>query len=218
MGTIRVTGEGSLRLRPDTVRLTLILTGRSMDYAEALKASSESVEELRSSVSAFGFERSDLKTLSFDVNTEYESYREDDVYKQRFAGYSYRHALKLEFPADNDRLGAVLGTLTATSAHPELSIGYTVSDEERAKNDLLRDAVRDARDKAATLAGAAGLRLGEISSIDYSRARIDFEVRPVNRLAADTVLAKAAPLAMDIEPDDVSVSDTVTIVWTTEEA
>ena len=217
MRTIRVTGKGQIKLRPDTMRITMTLSALCKDYGEALRRSSEETEMLRDVISAFGFERTDLKTLSFNVETEWESYRdENDDYRQRFAGYRFDHILKVEFESDNDRLGKVLYALANCAVSPEFRISFTVKDPESAKNLLLGKAVTDAREKAAVLSGAAGVTLKEIQSIDYSWGEIEFEYRLMN----GTVLAEkclAAPMAagcgMEIEPDDIEVSDTVTVVW-----
>lgn len=100
MRTIRVTGKGQLKLRPDTTRITMTLEGVYPDYGETLCHSSEDTEALKDVLSGFGFTRTDLKTLNFSVDTEYESYREREVYKQRFIGYRFQHMLKVEFPSD----------------------------------------------------------------------------------------------------------------------
>ena len=78
----------------------------------------------------------------------------------------------------------------------------------------------DAKKKAAVLTQAAGVELKDIQSIDYSWGQIDFEVRPMSRdmLTADEIDNLLAPLSarsydVDIEPDDIEVSDTVTVVW-----
>lgn len=53
-----------------------------------------------------GFERSDVKTLSFNVDTRYESYQtKDRSWKERFVGYEFKHVMKVEFDSDNARLG-----------------------------------------------------------------------------------------------------------------
>ena len=76
----------------------------------------------------------------------------------------------------------------------------------------------DAKDKADVLTGAAGVTLKDIQSIDYSWGEIDFEVHPMNRaLMAEPCMApmddSADSYDMDIEPDDIEVSDTVTVLW-----
>ena len=218
MRTIRVTGKGQIKVRPDMTRITMSLEGVHPDYGETLQRSSEDTEQLKDVLSAFGFERSDLKTLNFSVDTEYESYKDKGVYKQRFVGYKYHHVMKVEFASDNVRLGKILYALANCSVKPEFRISYTVKDPEAAKNELLGKAVSDAKDKAAVLTGAAGVTLKDIQSIDYSWGEIDFEVHPMNRtLMADACMAPMAAEVgsydMDIEPDDIEVSDTVTVLW-----
>lgn len=214
MRTVKVTGRGRLKLRPDMTVITMSLSGGSPDYAETLRRSSEDTEKLRALLADFGFDRADLKTLSFHVDTEYEGYQEDNVYKQRLVGYKFYHMLKLEFPSDNDRLGRLLYALARCPVQPELQLSYTVRDREAAKNALLAAAVADGRAKAAVLTEAAGVTLKELQSIDYSWGELDLEVRPMNR---NVVMAKAAaPEAaydLNIEPDDVEVTDSVTLIW-----
>ena len=215
MRTIHVTGKGQLKLKPDTTRITMTLEGIYPEYSDTLQHSSEDTEALRDLLSGFGFARSDLKTLSFGIDTEYESYREQEVYKQRFLGYRFRHQLKVEFPSDNQRLGRILYALSNGAVSPEFRLSYTVSDPEAARNELLGKAVQDAKEKAAVLSRAAGVSLRCIESIDYSWGVIDIEYRPMDNMlrakAAQPLMA--ASYTMDIEPDDIELSDTVTVVW-----
>ena len=215
MRTIRITGKGNLKIHPDITRITVTLTGIYKDYSETLLRSSEDTEKLKEMLSLFGFKRTDPKTVDFSVDTEYESYRENNEYRQRFAGYRYRHVIKIEFDSDNDRLGKILGSLAKSELNPEFTISYTVKDSEAAKNSLLAKAVDDAKQKALVLTNAAGVALKDIVSVDYSRAELNMEVRPMNRMVTLSKTSAAADngLSMDIEPDDISVSDTVTIVW-----
>ena len=83
MRTIRVTGKGQIKVHPDMTRITLSLEGTHPEYGEALRHSSEDTEQLKDVLSTFGFERTDLKTLNFSVDTQYESYKEKGAYKQR---------------------------------------------------------------------------------------------------------------------------------------
>ena len=218
MRTIRVTGKGQLRLRPDTTRITVSLTAVYGEYGEALRHSAEDTEQLKDILSHFGFGRSDLKTTDFNVDAEYESYRENNEYKQRLVGYRYRHSAKIEFVSDNERLGRILYALARCDLNPEFSISYTVRDKESAKNELLAKAVADAKQKADVLAKAADIVLKDIQTVDYSWGEINFDVRPMGlmraskKLIADDAMEEAS-YDMDIEPDDVVVSDTVTVVW-----
>ena len=215
--TIRVTGKGRIKVRPDMTRITLTLEGTYSDYDETLYMSSKDTESLKDLLSSFGFERSDLKTLNFSVDTEYESYKDRDAYKQRFDGYKFRHLMKVEFESDNDLLGRILYALAGCPVNPEFSLSYTVKDPEAAKNELLGKAIIDAKEKASVLTQAAGVALKEIQSIDYSWREIDFEFSPMSRPlmappSSDGMMSSKS-YAMDIEPDDIEVADTVTVIW-----
>lgn len=214
---IRVTGKGAVRVRPDTTRLTLTVGGLCPAYGEALKQSAEDTEALKAALSPLGFAGTDLKTTLFDVDTEYEGYQDEQGrWQNRFAGYRWQHALKLEFLSDRERLGRILFALGESPVRPEMHIGYTVSDPETVKNELLGKAVGDAKAKAAVLTAAAGVRLCELLSIDYSWGQLDLEVRPMRKAVMMDACAGASAenaLELDLEPEDVETSDTVTAVW-----
>ncbi len=213
--TIRVTGRGKLSVKPDRTRITLTLEGVFPMYEETLRAASEDSETLRSTLAALDFAPGDLKTLSFNVDAEYESYEDErHNYKQRFVGYKYIHTMKLEFDSDNDRLGKVLYKLANASVSPQFRISYTVGDPEKAKNALLANAVADAKAKARLLADAAGVSLGDILTVDYSMADIVLESHPVRAMAFRKAgAANEESYDMAIEPDNIEVSDTVTVIW-----
>lgn len=219
MRTIRITGKGKIKVRPDMTRITMTLTGIYPEYSEALRHSSQDTDCIKEILAGFGFERPDLKTLSFNVDTEYENYKEENIFKKRLVGYKFTHRMKLEFESDHDRLGKILYALSHCPVHSEFKVSYTVKDQEAAKNELLGKAVADAKEKAAVLTRAAGVGLKEIQSIDYSWGEINFEVQPVSRAMMsdfeeeDRMMPRGAGYDLDIEPDDIEVSDSVTVVW-----
>ena len=214
MKTIRVTGRGQIKVKPDLTRIRITLEDTHASYEETLCRSSERSQALRTLLQFFDFAPSDLKTLNFQVNTEYESYQEDGVYKQRFRGYTYMHEMKIEFPIDNERLGRILFALSESEIKPVFQISYTVSNPEDAKNTVLAQAVSDAAKKARVLADAAGVSLGTIQSIDYSWDQVNLEVRPMMKMMAvgENSTADRA-FALDIELEDINLTDVVTVVW-----
>ena len=216
--TIRVTGKGNLSVKPDTVRLIMTMEGMEKEYDAALAESANMTEYLKQIFSDLGFEREDIKTLSFNVSTEYESYQADDrSWKRRFEGYKYVHIMKIEFPADNKRLGKILYKLGHSPVRPEFHIEYTVAEPEKCKNELLKNAVTDAKAKADILSKAAGVSLGELITIDYSWAEIDFVSRPMDNMLMEEgymrTYESAEAYDIDVNPDDIDVTDNVTVVW-----
>ncbi len=213
---IRVTGKGQISVKPDMIRLMLTLEDMRETYEETLEQSTVQVEMLKDCFEKLGFARTDLKTLNFNVDTEYESYQDKNkAWKRKFIGYKFVHAMKIEFDADNKRLGQVLYALAHAPVRPEFRINYTIKDTEVAKNQLLGKAVSDSKEKARVLTEAAGVKLGDIVTIDYSWGEITFLAEPMarNMKLADECCMYEDSYDMDIEPDDINVSDTVTVVW-----
>jgi len=214
---IRVTGQGKISVPPDTTRLNFRLNGFDVDYSETLAKSASETEKLKSLLSELGINKSDIKTRSFDVNEESESYQEKKVWKRRFLGYSYTHRLKLEFPLDHSLLSRILMHLGLNEMEPEIDIEYIVKDPNPVKNQLLAKAIQDSKQKAEILANESGVKLGQILTIDYSWGEI--EIRSTTRymdmgMEAAPMMAKAeASFALDIEPEDIDLSDTVTVIY-----
>ena len=220
--TIKVTGKGKISVKPDTIRLLIKQESIVGDYLDAIKESADRKAQLTEALSRQGFEKEEIKTLYFNVDTEYESYQaKDRSWKSRFLGYKYTHRMKIEFPADNERLGKVLGALGRCPGEPEFTIQYTVSDPESAKNELLAKAVEDSKAKADVLSSAAGVGLGDIISIDYSWGELEIYSRPMGgdmlKSCCEYDCAEES-VDIDIEPDDIDITDTVTVLWAIKQA
>ena len=114
-------------------------------------------------------------------------------------------------------MGKVLYALGHCAVRPEFQIEYTVANLEQCKNELLEEAIRDSKIKAEVLTKAAGVILGNIVTIDYSWAEIDFVSRPMDRMMMEDCCIGACAddeaYDIDINPDDINVSDHVTVVW-----
>lgn len=125
--------------------------------------------------------------------------------------------MKIEFAADNKKLGQILYVLAHSSLKPELSIEYTIANVEKCKNELLHKAIEDSIQKAQALTTAANMKLGEIQAIDYSWGEIDFVTKLLNEMrlmeCAECEMSALTAYDIDIEADDIDVTDTVTVVW-----
>lgn len=220
--TINVTGKGRIKVKPDLIRLLISMKGEFSDYEQTLQQSAEQTEELKKIFEDLGFQKTDLKTLYFNVDTQYENYQaQDKSWKHRFKGYQFTHRMKIEFPTDNEKLGKILYALAHCKTAPEFSIEYTVSDPETVKNELLGKAVRDSFAKAEILAKAGGVKLGKIIKMEYSWDKIDIAVRPMKEMALRGCESTAAETAgsydINIEADDIDITDTVTLTWNIED-
>lgn len=83
--------------------------------------------------------------------------------------------------------------------------------------EFLTNAIIDSKNKAEVLTEAAGVKLGNIVTIDYSWAEIDFVSRPMDQMMlAESCMRYSEEedaYDIDINPDDIDVTDRVTVVW-----
>ena len=212
---IIVKGIGKAAVAPDLIVLNMNLEVSDMDYDKTMRRSSDMLDKLRSAISSAGHDGKEMKTTSFNINTKYESYRENGGHKQRFAGYTCYHSLKLEFNLDIAVLGATLGAIAGCEAKPDFNIKFSIKDPSAVSEQLLESAIENAKWKATVLAKSAGVKLGEIQRIDYNWSELHLYSQTDYQFN-DMMLCEAAPLAMDIEPEEIKVNDTATIVWAIE--
>ena len=217
--TIRVTGKGVIKVKPDVIRIIITLQDKYSEYEETVRKSTESKALLNKVLGEQGFDAKDVKTLHFNIEPVYENYQtKDKAWRNRLVGFEYTHRMKLEFPADNERLGKVMYALAHCPGQPEFRIQYTLSDPEAAKNELLAKAVADSNAKAKVLSAAAGATLKELINIDYSWGEIEFTSNPLVMGTKMMMLNESFidGYDIDIEPDDIEQEDIVTMVWSIE--
>ena len=212
--TIVVKGTGNVKTKPDLIVITMTLTTTRYDYAKTMELAAVELETLRKAIVSAGHEKQALKTTSFNVRTEYESYEDEKrVRKQRLVGYSCTHGLKLEFDLDMNVLGETLAAISTSGVGPRLGIEFSVKDKNAIQTALLEKAVSDATEKATVLANAAGVSLKAITHINYNWG----ELLISSKTKFETIDRMSLMSNMEIEPEDVEVDDTVTVVWEIEQ-
>ncbi len=72
MAKITVKGVGAVKTKPDYVEILLSLNVVDKDYTAAVNKANEKIEKLQSALSSVGYAKDDLKTLNFNVSTEYD--------------------------------------------------------------------------------------------------------------------------------------------------
>lgn len=212
--TITVKGIGEVSTRPDYVTLSMKLKAKDKEYDKAMDIAADQLSALNESLVSIGFERDAVKTTNFDVDTEYDRYKDQQGdYQYIFSGFVCSHKLKLSFDFDMKRLPQALSAIANCMAEPELRVAFTVKDPTAVNEALLREATKNARKKAEILCEASNVKLGQLLIIDYNWGELnivsDTQFDMGNRCYSDLMTSKS----MDIEPEDINVSDTAAFVW-----
>ena len=210
--TITVKGIGKVSARPDFVVLSMTLQSNHMDYDKAMEMAASHIQHLNETLAAIGFEKGSVKTTNFNVRTDYDRVKDrNGNYKSVFNGYEVTHNLKLSFDFDMGRLSQALAAIAGCLSHPQFSVAFTVKDATAINEEMLRSATVNAKRKAEILCEASGVTMGDLIAIDYNWGELDIYSHTRYECCEDSMPLMAK--SIDIDPDDIDVSDTATFVW-----
>ena len=205
---IKIKGVGRIKRAPDTIVLSLDIEEKDACYSDAVEGAAKQLRIMQGNLAAVGFKKQDLKTNDFTINPDYEDFRDENGnYTRHFLGYKVNQELSLSFPLDMEMLSKVMSVLAMCVVNPEVHIGFTISDEDGIKKELLKSATQDAIEKANILCEASNVKLGRLLSIDYSWKELCFESTEKYEVF------EAHSAEFDMQPDDIKISDTVEFIW-----
>ena len=161
------------------------------------------VEKATAGVFALGVLQEDVVTNSYGVYPEYNY----EMTPPELAGYRANHTLEITC-RDVAMLDGVISALTDGGATEIYNVNYDVGDQRALYAKALELAVRAAQEKALTLASASGKTVTGLVSLTESQS---YDMRYA--LSAN---AKDAAIATGIRAGSISVSASVTAVYTAE--
>ena len=206
--TITVKGIGKASAKPDYVVLSMTLESKHKDYDKAMEMAADHIQHLNETLCGAGFEKGSVKTTNFNVRTDYDRVKDRNGV---FCGYEVTHNLKLAFDFDMGRLSLALSAIAGCLSHPQLSVAFTVKNATAINEEMLRSSTANAKKKAEILCEASGVTMGDLIAIDYNWGELDIYSHTRYECCEDTMPLMAK--SIDIDPEDIDVSDTATFVW-----
>ena len=165
MAKITVTGVGNGQFKADYVVIRMTVGSIGKDYEKAVAVANGKIAMLQSAIVGVGFEKEDLKTSDFSVNTRYNSVFKHGENIGSFEGYECRNNTEISFDFSEELLSKTLSSIAMSGAESEIDISFTVKNLELAKEQLLTLAATDAIRKAEILSKALGKKLGNLLTI-----------------------------------------------------
>jgi uncharacterized protein YggE len=209
---LQITGKGRLALTPDIILISFSVKAHEWEYEKSITRLNDKIEQLRQILEVNKIERKLLKTKDFNVRRDTNYNKKIDKYE--FNGFNASHSLELELPLNQNLINVLLGKIAGTMEDLEFQISFGVKDTTTYKQQLLKNAIQKAKESAAIIAEASGVQLREIMDIDCTVREIEIRSRNYDYRVyeQEKMLYEAAPTP-DFEPDDIDVSESVTITW-----
>ncbi|MCV0397656.1 MAG: SIMPL domain-containing protein [Rhizobiaceae bacterium] len=188
---IVVTGEGEATARPDMAVLTLSVMREAATAREAMDGVNTDVAEVIEAMKQAGVEDRDLQTSGLQINPRYHYPRDGEEGQPRIDGYQVTNTLTVRV-REIDKAGEVIDRSVTLGVNQGGNIQFTNADTRPVLAEARKDAVKDAMDKARTLAEAAGVTLGPILEISEQTGYMPPPRPFMARAAAD--MAEKAPI------------------------
>lgn len=190
---IVVVGEGEAAIAPDMAILTLSVLREADTAREALDAANAAIAEVIASVKEAGVEARDIQTAGLQINPRMVFPQGGDGTQQpRIVGYQVSNTLTIRV-RDLASVGSIIDRAVTLGVNQGGSIVFANADPSAVMTEARKRAVRDAIDRATTLAEAAGVGLGAVTEIAeqaFGPVPVPFDGRAMRMEAA----AQAVPV------------------------
>jgi uncharacterized protein YggE len=206
--TLNVSGQGEVAARPDQAHVQIGVVTEGDTASAALRANSEAMTKVIATLREQGLENRDIQTSGFSVSPRYRQYPRGETGPPVIDGYTVSNMVTARV-RDLDRLGGLLDRVVSDGANQLRGISFSIAETGDLMNEARKRAVADARARAEVLAAAAGVRLGEILTINDGGA---------HRPSPAPMYAMRAEAAMDVpmEAGEQTVQASVNIVYAIE--
>lgn len=199
-----VSGSGEATGVPDVVILSI---GVETEAPTAAAALSQNADRMRATINKLkerGVAERDMQTQNLSVGPRYDY--DTNGRPPRLVGYSATNTLTVKL-REMKEAGSIIDDVVSEGANSLGGVSFSFDDPAPLMNEARKAAVKDAKDKAALYASAAGVTLGAILQIQEGHAA------PPSPLPYMEMRAVSKADATPISAGEAVVSATVTLVY-----
>lgn len=195
---ILVSGMGTVHVKPNIATTSIGLETTAATLAEATSQSNTKMTAINDKLKSLGVADKDIQTTAYNVVPVTNSPRQGETPK--ITGYRVINQVSVTIRKLDDA-GKILDAVVAAGANNIYGINFGIDDPTAAQQQARAAAIKDAQDKAAQLAKAAGITLGKVISISEGTS----VPRPVLR-AGGVMAADAASVPIEAGQLDITVN------------
>ena len=192
---LRVSGQAERSMAPDMAVMQLTVTREAETARAALDANSAAMAEVIAAMRDAGVAERDLQTANFSIQPRMVYPKPRNEQPPKIVGYIVRNSLTVRV-RELSALGALLDQSVTLGVNEGGNVSFTNDDPGEALAAARTAAVKDALDKAQTLAQAAGVKLGDILEIsEQTHSPSPYPYRAERAMLANAA-ADAVPVAV----------------------
>ena len=173
---LSVSSRAEARKAPDIATFSAGVVTQAADGNAALRQNAEQMNRVLAAIKAAGVADKDVQTSGISLNPQY---RYEENQPPRITGYQASNTVNVKL-REVAKMGKVLDALVASGANQVNGPSFGIDDPEPLYDRARLDALKAARARAETYAGALGVRVRRIVSISEGGAAMP---SPMPRMA-----------------------------------
>lgn len=201
-GTLNVTGEGEIKVRPDIAILDLDVVTNAKTAQQAVQQNAERMNRVIDGLKDMGIRSADIQTVGYDVIPLVDTEQKSPTFGQVL---EYRVVAQLRVRVSVEEAGETIDAGVRAGANLVSGIRYTVRDEAAVRTRALKAAVKAARRDADAVADALAIKLREPEQVEINLGNTPVFFR-------DIAMAKSAG-STPIQPGSIEIRATVRIMY-----
>ena len=204
MKKLNVSGVSYISVEADLVNINFQLEYSSKIYDEAIQGLNQLASRLKALLLELSFEEKDLKTRNFRVRQNFKFKKADQ--SRVFDSYFVSQNIKIEFDMNAKRLSKLVLSISENMENLNFNIHFSLKNKSQYQNELIKIAVKDAKEKASQIADAAGVKLGDIIEMNYSKNNIA-------QFRSNNLAYSAKSAGPEIEPMEIKLNDQIECIF-----
>lgn len=208
MRMITVHGLAERDIAPDEASLSVTIESQNRELKQVKLEHDGKLQGLYKLVASMQIPRKDMKTGYVSIRPEYDYRNGKQIFKHYRATTNINITLK-----DMSKIGPLMQTLVDKQYERISGVSYSIGDVEAVREEVMLDAIDNAKQKAKKMAGRLGESIGYPIEITQGYAQHD---RPQPVMRVEAAMMKSADMpgsggAIAPPPGQQQVSATVTV-------
>jgi len=195
-------GEATVKRAPDRAWVSIAAESHAKTPREAQQMNADAMTAVLTKLKSSGISQDAIRTTGYDLQPEYDFTGN----RRTLRGYVARNTIDVRVD-DLPKLGDVLDIAVGAGATTVSDIRFDLKERASAEREALRQAVEDARMRAAAVAEGAGMKIERIVRIEEAGA----QPVPLPRKTMMTMRAEAAAPTTPVVPGELEIRAAVTL-------
>ena len=212
--TISVTGSASSSSPPDTLIIVLGVESEAKSASESLSQNSNALNSVISSLNNSGIPEDEIQTSNFNIYPIYDSIKDSNGnYQQILIGYRVSNILSIQ-TEKIESAGNIIDIAVSSGANRVDNVSFQLSDAklQRISDDLISDAIKDAKQKAQKAVHPLEQKIVGVKSIILHDNLMPYYDSPM-RTSFDGMAMKSSMEYAPIISGDEEITTSVSVVF-----